>query len=75
VRLLVVVFCGKLYDARVTEPVRVDLPDWIRTLGSADVLAPDGLVTRAIYLDIPYHRGTDWADRPVDGTDIDKNHI
>lgn len=39
--------------------------------GSADVLAPDGLVTRAIYVDIPLHRGTDWADRPVDGTDID----
>jgi hypothetical protein len=39
--------------------------------GSADVLAPDGLVTRAIYVDIPFHRGTDWADRPVDGADID----
>ena len=39
--------------------------------GSADVLAPDGLVTRAIYVDIPHHRGTDWADRPVDGADID----
>jgi kynurenine formamidase len=39
--------------------------------GSADVLAPDGLVTRAVYLDIPHHRGTDWADRPVDGADID----
>ena len=39
--------------------------------GSADVLAPDGLVTRAIYVDIPHHRGTDWAGRPVDGTDID----
>jgi hypothetical protein len=39
--------------------------------GSADVLAPDGLVTRAIYVDIPYLRGTDWADRPVDGADID----
>ena len=38
--------------------------------GSADVLAPDGLVTRAIYVDIPLHRGTDWADRPVDGADI-----
>jgi len=39
--------------------------------GSADVLAPDGLVTRAIYVDIPHHRGTAWADRPVDGADID----
>jgi len=39
--------------------------------GSADVLAPDGLVTRAVYVDIPHHRGTDWADRPVDGADID----
>src|SRR5690349_23944948 len=39
--------------------------------GSADVLAPDGLVTRAIYVDIPYLRGTEWADRPVDGSDID----
>jgi kynurenine formamidase len=39
--------------------------------GSADVLAPDGLVTRAVYVDIPRHRGTDWAERPVDGADID----
>lgn len=39
--------------------------------GSADVLGPDGLVTRAIYVDIPGHRGTEWADRPVDGADID----
>src|SRR5262249_54834823 len=39
--------------------------------GSADVLAPDGLVTRAIYVDIPLHRGTNWADRPVEGADID----
>lgn len=39
--------------------------------GSADVLAPDGLVTRAVCVDIPHHRGTDWADRPVDGADID----
>jgi hypothetical protein len=39
--------------------------------GSADVLAPDGLVTRAIYVDIPGLRGTDWADRPVDGADLD----
>jgi hypothetical protein len=39
--------------------------------GSADVLAPAGLVTRAVYVDIPHHRGTDWADRPVGGADID----
>ncbi len=39
--------------------------------GSADMLAPDGLVTRAIHVDIPHHRGTDWADRPVGGADID----
>jgi hypothetical protein len=39
--------------------------------GSADVVAPAGLVTRAIYVDIPGHRGADWADRPVDGADID----
>ena len=39
--------------------------------GSADVLGPDGLVTRAVYVDIPGHRGTEWADRPVDGADID----
>jgi hypothetical protein len=39
--------------------------------GSADVLAPDGLVTRAVYVNIPHHRGTDWAERPVDGADID----
>jgi kynurenine formamidase len=39
--------------------------------GSADVLAPEGLVTRAVYVDIPHHRGTEWADHPVDGADID----
>lgn len=38
--------------------------------GSADVLAPGGLVTRAVYVDIPHHRDTEWADRPVDGADI-----
>jgi kynurenine formamidase len=42
-----------------------------REQGSADVLAPDGLVTRAIYVDIPHHRGTDWAEWPVDGADIE----
>jgi kynurenine formamidase len=39
--------------------------------GSVDVLAPDGLVTRALYVNVPHHRGTRWADRPVDGADID----
>jgi hypothetical protein len=53
---------GTYYGGRpVTEPEQ----------GSADVLAPHGLVTRAIYVDIPRLRGTGWADRPVDGADID----
>ena len=53
---------GTFYGGRpVADPVQ----------GSADVLAPSGLVTRALYVDIPGHRGTDWADRPVDGADID----
>jgi hypothetical protein len=53
---------GTFYGGRpVDDPVQ----------GSADVLAPGGLVTRALYVDIPSHRGTDWADRPVDGADID----
>ena len=39
--------------------------------GSVDVLAPAGLVTRALYVNIPHHRGTRWADRPVDGADLD----
>ena len=39
--------------------------------GSVDVLAPHGLVTRALYVNIPHYRGTAWADRPVDGADID----
>ena len=34
-------------------------------------MAPSGLVTRALYVVIPGHRGTDWADRPVDRADID----
>jgi len=38
--------------------------------GSADILTPGGLVTRAVYVDIPHHRDTEWADRPVDGADI-----
>jgi hypothetical protein len=53
---------GTFYGGRpVTEPEQ----------GSADVLAPDGLVTRALYVNVPHHRGTEWADRPVDGADID----
>jgi kynurenine formamidase len=39
--------------------------------GSVDVLAPDGLVTRALYVNVPHQRGARWADRPVDGADID----
>jgi kynurenine formamidase len=39
--------------------------------GSVDVLAPSGLVARAVYVDIPQLRGTDWASRPVDGADIE----
>jgi len=39
--------------------------------GTVDVLAPHGLVTRAVYVDIPGFRGTEWADRPVDGADLD----
>src|SRR6266516_644461 len=31
----------------------------------------DALSHVAVYGDIPHHRGTDWADRPVDGADID----
>jgi len=39
--------------------------------GSAEVLAPNGLIARAVYVDIPATRGTDWAESPVTGTDID----
>jgi kynurenine formamidase len=42
-----------------------------REQGSVDVLGPAGLVTRAVYVDIPHLRGTEWADRPVDGGDIE----
>jgi len=45
----------------------VDDPDQ----GSIDVLARSGLLTRAVYIDIPALRGTGWADRPVTGEDID----
>jgi Putative cyclase len=57
-----VAVAGTFYGGRPVEDARQ---------GSADVLAPDGLVTRALYVDIPGYRGTDWADRPVDGADID----
>jgi hypothetical protein len=40
--------------------------------GSADAIAPHGLFTRAVYVNIPGHRGgQEWASRPVDGADID----
>jgi len=39
--------------------------------GSVDVLTRSGLLTRAVYVDIPQFRGADWADRPVTGEDID----
>ena len=39
--------------------------------GSIDVLAREGLLTRAVYVDVPTHRGTAWADQPVTGADID----
>jgi hypothetical protein len=45
----------------------VDDPDQ----GSVDVLARSGLVARAVYVDIPTLRGTDWAQRPVAGDDLD----
>jgi hypothetical protein len=54
---------GTFYGGRpVTGPVQ----------GSADVIAPHGLLTRAVYVNIPGHRGDgEWASRPVDGADID----
>ncbi len=39
--------------------------------GSAEVLAPNGLVARAVYVDVPATRGNDWAESPVTGSDID----
>jgi hypothetical protein len=39
--------------------------------GSVDVLAPAGLLTRAVHLDIPALRGTAWAESPVTGADLD----
>ncbi len=54
---------GTFYGGRpVTDPVQ----------GSADAIAPHGLFTRAVYVNIPQLRGgSPWADRPVDGADID----
>jgi kynurenine formamidase len=39
--------------------------------GSVDVLAASGVVVRAVYVDIPALRGTEWAETPVTGEDID----
>ena len=39
--------------------------------GSVDVLARSGLLTRAIYVDVPSLHGTGWAQRPVTGDDLD----
>ncbi|HWL59662.1 MAG TPA: cyclase family protein [Microbacteriaceae bacterium] len=45
----------------------VDSPDQ----GSIEVLGASGIVARAVYVDIPTHRGTPWADRPVSGEDLE----
>ena len=39
--------------------------------GSVDVLARSGLLTRAVYVDVPSLHGTAWAQRPVTGEDLD----
>ena len=39
--------------------------------GSVDVLARSGLLTRAVYVDVPSAHGTGWAARPVTGEDLD----
>ena len=39
--------------------------------GSVDVLARSGLLTRAVYVDVPSLHGTGWAARPVTGEDLD----
>ena len=39
--------------------------------GSVDVLARSGLLTRAVYVDVPTLHGTRWAQRPVTGDDLD----
>ena len=41
VRPLMVVFHGKLYDARMTEHTRAELPDWIRTLAESRPFGAD----------------------------------
>jgi hypothetical protein len=46
---------------------RIDDPDQ----GSVDVLARDGLLARAVYVDIPRLRGTAWAQTPISASDID----
>jgi kynurenine formamidase len=38
--------------------------------GSVDAMAPDGLVTRAVYVDIPALRKTEWASSEITGTEI-----
>ncbi len=38
--------------------------------GSVDAMAPDGLVTRAVYVDIPALRKTEWATSGVTGAEI-----
>jgi kynurenine formamidase len=38
--------------------------------GSVDAMAPTGLVTRAVHVDIPALRGTDWASSEVTGAEI-----
>jgi hypothetical protein len=38
--------------------------------GSVDVLAGQGLLARAVYVDIPALRGTEWADSPVTANDL-----
>jgi hypothetical protein len=40
-------------------------------VGSVDVLARSGLLTRAVYVDVQALRGAPWADRPVSGEDLD----
>jgi hypothetical protein len=45
--------------------------DEVEDHGSVDVVARGGLLTRAVYVDIPTLRGSEWADEPVTGEDID----
>ncbi len=45
--------------------------DQVEDHGSVDVVARDGLLARAVYVDIPTLRGGGWAQRPVTGEDID----